>query len=59
MLFPLIMFAVFILYIINTMADAFCARREVPTEKQAKVFRVTNICLTILLTSTYVKLFFT
>ena len=55
----IIMFAIFILYIINSMTDAFCSRREIPDEKQARVFRITNICLTILLTSTYVKLFFT
>ncbi|TSB45842.1 hypothetical protein FN960_15020 [Alkalicoccobacillus porphyridii] len=55
----IIMFAIFILYIINSMTDAFCSRREIPDEKQARVFRFTNICLTILLTSTYVKLFFT
>jgi hypothetical protein len=41
------------------MTDALCERREIPSEKQPKVFRTINILMTILLTSTYVKFMFT
>ncbi|ADC50345.1 MULTISPECIES: hypothetical protein [Alkalihalophilus] len=55
----LVFFALFILYMINTMTDALCERKEIPSEKQPKVFRTINILMTILLTSTYVKFMFT
>lgn len=41
------------------MTDALCDQREIPPEKQPKVFRTINILMTILLTSTYVKILFT
>ncbi|KGA98063.1 hypothetical protein AJ85_07195 [Alkalihalobacillus alcalophilus ATCC 27647 = CGMCC 1.3604] len=59
MVFFLILFAVFILYSMNSMTDALCERREIPLEKQPQVFRTINILMTILLTSTYVKILFT
>ncbi|MDV2686272.1 hypothetical protein RYX56_18040 [Alkalihalophilus lindianensis] len=59
MVFFLVFFALFILYMINSMTDALCERREIPSEKQPKVFRTINILMTILLTSTYVKFMFT
>ncbi|KMK75683.1 hypothetical protein [Alkalihalobacillus pseudalcaliphilus] len=59
MVFFIILFAVFILYSMNSMTDALCERREIPAEKQPQVFRTINILMTILLTSTYVKIFFT
>ncbi|WP_100371920.1 hypothetical protein [Bacillus sp. FJAT-45037] len=59
MLFFLVFFALFILFMINSMTDALCERKEIPTEKQPKVFRTINILMTILLTSTYVKFMFT
>ncbi|WP_368505522.1 hypothetical protein AB3N04_07760 [Alkalihalophilus sp. As8PL] len=59
MVFFLVLFALFILYMINSMTDALCERREIPSEKQPKVFRTINILMTILLTSTYVKFMFT
>lgn len=56
--FALIIFAFFILYTINSMTDALCIRREIPQERQPKVFRTINILITILLTSAYVKILF-
>lgn len=54
-----VIFALFILYLINTLTDALCNQKEIPVEKQPKVFRTINILMTILLTSTYVKVLFT
>lgn len=59
MVFFTILCAVFILFVINSMTDALCVRREIPTDKQPKLFRTINILMTILLTSTYVKILFT
>ncbi|ARK29165.1 hypothetical protein [Halalkalibacter krulwichiae] len=59
MLFFIILFALFILFMINSMTDALCLKREIPVEKQPKLFRTINILMTILLTSTYVKILFT
>ncbi|MCM3762624.1 hypothetical protein M3212_17815 [Alkalihalobacillus oceani] len=59
MVFFIILFALFILFMINSMTDALCIKREIPTEKQPKLFRTINILITILLTSTYVKILFT
>ncbi|MCM3712634.1 hypothetical protein [Halalkalibacter oceani] len=59
MVFFIILFALFILFMINSMTDALCIKREIPIEKQPKLFRTINILITILLTSTYVKILFT
>ncbi|TWI56211.1 hypothetical protein [Halalkalibacter nanhaiisediminis] len=59
MVFFIILFALFILFVINSMTDALCIKREIPLEKQPKLFRTINILMTILLTSTYVKILFT
>ncbi|MFC0561784.1 MULTISPECIES: hypothetical protein [Halalkalibacter] len=59
MLFFTVLFALFILFVINSMTDALCLKREIPSEKQPKLFRTINILMTILLTSTYVKILFT
>ncbi|WP_078552619.1 hypothetical protein [Bacillus alkalicellulosilyticus] len=52
-------FASFILFTINSMTNALCLQKEIPEERQPKVFRTINVLLTILLTSTYVKIIFT
>lgn len=51
-----ILFASFILYYINSLTGALCIKREIPEERQEKVFRTINILITILLLSTYVKI---
>ncbi|WP_096201482.1 hypothetical protein [Bacillus sp. FJAT-45350] len=59
MLFFYMMFALFFLFIINSMTNALCLQKEIPEERQPKVFRTINVLMTILLTSTYVKILFT
>ncbi|WNF38926.1 hypothetical protein RJD24_03645 [Bacillaceae bacterium IKA-2] len=52
-------FALFILFMINTMTNTLCIQKDIPDEKQPKVFRTINILMTILLTSSYVKILLT
>ena len=58
MLLPVVvLFSVFYLFQINRMTYALCVRREIPEEKQPKVFRTINILITILLVSFYLEIF--
>ncbi|AQX55943.1 hypothetical protein LZP85_01825 [Priestia flexa] len=52
-------FALFILFYINTLTNTLCLQKEIPEEKQPKVFRTINILITILLISSYVEVLFT
>ncbi|MBM7702686.1 hypothetical protein [Metabacillus iocasae] len=52
-------FAVFILFYINTLTNTLCIQKEIPEEKQPKVFRIINVLITILLLSSYVEILFT
>ncbi|MBO8178035.1 hypothetical protein [Aeribacillus pallidus] len=54
-----IVFAVFILYYTNLLTNALCVQREIPEEKQPKVFRIINVLVTILLISSYIELLYT
>ncbi|MCA1059615.1 hypothetical protein LCL96_11725 [Rossellomorea aquimaris] len=51
--------AVFILFYINKMTNALCLQKEIPEERQPKVFRTINILITILLVSSYIEILFT
>nr|WP_078548955.1 hypothetical protein [Litchfieldia alkalitelluris] len=51
-------FAVFILFKINDMTNKLCVQKEIPEERQHKVFRTINILITILLISSYVEILF-
>ncbi|MBD8067724.1 hypothetical protein [Bacillus sp. PS06] len=51
-------FAVFILFKINDMTNKLCIQKEIPEERQHKVFRTINILITILLISSYVEILF-
>ncbi|GEK58846.1 hypothetical protein CHL76_04975 [Marinococcus halophilus] len=51
-----IVFAVAYLFIMNSMTNKFVTQREVPDEKQPKVFNTINVLVTILLVSSYVEL---
>ncbi|MEI2354765.1 hypothetical protein [Mesobacillus zeae] len=53
-----IIFAVFILYNINRLTDSLCVQKEIPEERQSKVFRTINILVTILLVSSYMEVLF-
>ncbi|MFZ3589805.1 hypothetical protein ACOI1C_11120 [Bacillus sp. DJP31] len=51
--------AVLILYYINSLTNALCIQKEIPEERQSKVFRTINILVTILLISSFVEVTFT
>jgi hypothetical protein len=53
-----IILAILILYNINRMTNALCAQKDIPEDKQPKVFRTINVLITILLISSYVDLLF-
>ncbi|WP_411825147.1 hypothetical protein [Lederbergia lenta] len=54
-----IIFAIFILYIFNNLTNTLCIVREIPEERQPKVFRTINVLLTILLFSSYIEILYT
>jgi len=53
-----IILAILILYNINRMTNALCTQKEIPEDKQPKVFLTINVLITILLISSYVDLLF-
>ncbi|WP_462408908.1 hypothetical protein [Neobacillus sp. Marseille-QA0830] len=54
-----IILAIFILFYINKMTSILCLQKEIPEERQHKVFRTINILVTILLISSYIEILFT
>ncbi|UCZ54320.1 hypothetical protein LGQ02_06040 [Bacillus shivajii] len=59
MLIPFFLFSILYLFMINSMTNSLCIQKEIPEERQAKVFRTINVLITILLTSSYFRVFFT
>jgi heme/copper-type cytochrome/quinol oxidase subunit 3 len=53
-----IIFAVFILFYINKMTNSLCLQKEIPEERQPKVFRTINILITLLLISSFVEILY-
>ncbi|PLR89956.1 hypothetical protein [Bacillus sp. T33-2] len=53
-----IIFAIFILFYINKMTNSLCIQKEIPEERQAKIFHTINILVTILLVSSYIEILF-
>lgn len=53
-----ILFAVLFLYNINKMTNSLCLQKEIPEERQPKVFRTINILITILLVSSFVEILY-
>jgi hypothetical protein len=51
--------ALMILYFINHLTNALCIQKEIPEDRQLKVFRTINILVTILLVSSYIEVTFT
>ncbi|KQL55073.1 hypothetical protein AN964_17210 [Heyndrickxia shackletonii] len=51
-----IIFAVFILYSFNSLTNSLCIQKEIPEDRQPKVFMTINILITILLVSSYVEI---
>jgi len=41
------------------MTNSLCIQKEIPEEKQPKVFRTINVLITILITSSFVRIFLT
>ncbi|MFY4774234.1 hypothetical protein [Metabacillus sp. RGM 3146] len=54
-----ILFTVFILFYINNLTNQLCVVREIPADRQPKVFHTINIFITILLFSSYIEIFYT
>ncbi|QED47128.1 MULTISPECIES: hypothetical protein [Cytobacillus] len=50
-----IIFAIFILFNINKMTYSLCLQKDIPEERQPKVYRTINILVTILLISSFVE----
>ena len=46
-----VLFSLFYLFQINKMTYALCESREIPEEKQPKIYRTVNILITILILS--------
>ncbi|MFA9557219.1 hypothetical protein ACERII_07950 [Evansella sp. AB-rgal1] len=57
MAIPFFLFSIFYLFVINSMTNTLCIQKEIPEEKQSKVFRTINVLITILLTSSYFRIF--
>lgn len=55
----LVLFSIVYLFQINRMTYALCVQREIPEEKQTKIFRTINVLVTILLVSFYVEILLT
>lgn len=51
-----ILFSIFYLFQINKMTYALCESREIPEEKQPKIYRTVNILITILIISFFVQI---
>lgn len=52
-----VIFSLFYLYQINRMTYALCESREIPEEKQTKIYRTVNILISILIFSFFVEVF--
>ena len=52
-----VLFSLFYLYQINRMTYALCESREIPEEKQSKIYGTVNILVTILILSFFVEVF--
>lgn len=53
-----IIFAVLILFYINKLTNSLCIQKDIPEEKQPKVFQTINILVTILLISSYIEILY-
>lgn len=51
-----ILFSLFYLFQINKMTYALCESKEIPEEKQPKIYTTVNVLVTILIVSFYVEI---
>lgn len=52
-----VLFSLFYLYQINRMTFALCESKEIPEEKQSKIYGTVNILVTVLMLSFFVQVF--
>lgn len=52
------LFALLVLFYTNFMTHTLCEQKEIADVRQAGVFRFINVCITILLISSYVEILF-
>ncbi|MGG3843192.1 hypothetical protein [Anoxybacillus kestanbolensis] len=50
--------ATIVLFLVNQFTNSLCIQKEIPEEKQPKVFRTINVLITILLISSYIEVLF-
>ncbi|WP_181349240.1 hypothetical protein [Thalassobacillus sp. CUG 92003] len=56
MVYVFIVFALIVLFFINSLTHSLCLKTSMSDEKQLKVFRTINVLITILLISSYVEI---
>ncbi|MHA6260726.1 hypothetical protein ACXYMX_12645 [Sporosarcina sp. CAU 1771] len=50
-----VLFSLFYLFQINKMTYALCESKEIPEEKQPKIYMTVNILITLLMTSFFLE----
>ncbi|WP_342468667.1 hypothetical protein [Ureibacillus sp. FSL K6-3587] len=58
LLLVVVLFSVLYLFQINRMTYTLCMQKDIPEEKQTKIFSTINILITILLISFYIEVYF-
>ncbi|GGG23171.1 hypothetical protein GCM10007425_17120 [Lysinibacillus alkalisoli] len=51
----IILFSIIYLFQINRLTHTLCERKEIPEEKQPKIYRTINVLITILLLNFYLE----
>ncbi|PEA81922.1 hypothetical protein [Bacillus pseudomycoides] len=51
-------FALIVLFYTNFLTHTLCVRKQLSESRQTSAFRVINICITILLISSYIEIIF-
>ncbi|MDM5153740.1 hypothetical protein QUF88_07845 [Bacillus sp. DX1.1] len=51
-------FALIVLFYTNFLTHTLCERKQMSEHRQKSVFRVINVCITILLISSYIEILF-
>lgn len=54
-----ILFSIFIIYTMNRLTNSLCVQKNIPEDRQPKLFRTINILVTILLISSYIEILYT
>ncbi|MBO1625856.1 hypothetical protein COE15_07275 [Bacillus cereus] len=51
-------FALIVLFYTNFLTHTLCVRKQLSENRQTNAFRVINVCITILLISSYIEIIF-